>query len=107
MEPERNIEKELKAYAQQRRAEAGALPELHPATRKLLQDEAARLAKKRGADGTIFRAAESVLADSLLRLAVAGVAAAAAVVVGCWIFPSGILKKHKWKVPDQTMETGP
>jgi hypothetical protein len=42
-EPEREIEKTLKAYADKRRAEAGAPLELHPATRKMLQGEAARL----------------------------------------------------------------
>jgi hypothetical protein len=45
VEPERNIEKELKAYAQQRRAASGAPAELHPAKRRLLQEEASRLSK--------------------------------------------------------------
>ncbi|MDB6067922.1 MAG: hypothetical protein JWR26_4130 [Pedosphaera sp.] len=38
-EPERDIEKTLKAYAKKRREEAGAPLELHPATRRLLQGE--------------------------------------------------------------------
>jgi len=42
-QPEREIEKTLKAYADKRRAEAGAPLELHPATRKMLQGEAARV----------------------------------------------------------------
>ena len=42
-EPEREIEKTLKAYAEKRRAEAGAPLELHPATRKMLQGEVARV----------------------------------------------------------------
>lgn len=41
-EPEHNMDKTLKAYADQRRAEAGAPAELHPATRRLLQGEVAR-----------------------------------------------------------------
>jgi hypothetical protein len=41
-EPNKNIEEQLKTWAQKRREEAGAPLELHPATRKLLQDEVAR-----------------------------------------------------------------
>src|SRR5436309_3974686 len=41
-EPERPIEKSLRACAQKRRADAGAPLELHPATRRLLQGEVAR-----------------------------------------------------------------
>jgi hypothetical protein len=41
-EPQRQIEKELKAYASKRRAEVGAPLELHPATRRLLHGEIAR-----------------------------------------------------------------
>jgi hypothetical protein len=44
VEPERDIEKDLKAYAKRRRTEAGA-PGLHPATRKLLHGEVARTLK--------------------------------------------------------------
>lgn len=85
MEPERNIEKELKAYAQQRRTEAGAQPELHPATRKRLQDEAARLAKTAGGK---TEAGGRTFWNFWPRLAVAGVAVVA-VVAGCWIFLRG------------------
>jgi hypothetical protein len=42
-EPERDIEKTLKAYAERRRQQAGAPLELHLATRRMLQAEAARL----------------------------------------------------------------
>lgn len=42
MEPEPNIEEQLKACARLRREEAGAPFELHPATRRLLQGEVAR-----------------------------------------------------------------
>jgi hypothetical protein len=41
-EPERPIEKALRACAQRRRTDAGAPMELHPATRRLLQGEVAR-----------------------------------------------------------------
>ncbi|MSU62665.1 MAG: hypothetical protein EXS31_09745, partial [Pedosphaera sp.] len=41
--PQHGIEQELRAFARQRRKAAGDSIELHPATRKLLQDEVARL----------------------------------------------------------------
>jgi hypothetical protein len=44
MEPERKIEKLLRAFAKKRRDEAGPPLELHPATRRLLQSEVARRA---------------------------------------------------------------
>jgi hypothetical protein len=46
MEPERKIEKMLRAYAQKRRAAAGDPLKLHPANRRLLQDEVSRHAPK-------------------------------------------------------------
>jgi hypothetical protein len=42
MEPERKIEKWLRAYAKKRRSQAGAPDKMHPATRRLLQGEIAR-----------------------------------------------------------------
>ena len=42
MEPERNIEKLLRAFAKKRRADAGDPPKLHPAMRRQLQAEVAR-----------------------------------------------------------------
>jgi prepilin-type processing-associated H-X9-DG protein len=42
MEPERHIEKLLRAYAKKRRAQTGDPLKLHPATRRLLQGEVAR-----------------------------------------------------------------
>src|SRR6185503_10275342 len=41
-DPNRNLDEQLSAWARKRRDEAGAPFELHPATRKLLQDEVAR-----------------------------------------------------------------
>jgi type II secretory pathway pseudopilin PulG len=46
MEPERKIEKLLRAYARKRRADSGDALKLHPATRNLLQGEVARRAPK-------------------------------------------------------------
>ena len=66
-EPQRDIEKDLAAYASKRREEAGAPPPLHPATRKLLQGEAARVwSAKKSAPG--FWAA--LLAGGWPRLAI-------------------------------------
>ncbi len=50
MEPERKIEKLLRAYAKKRRAQAGDPLTLHPATRRLLQGEVARRKPKPGDD---------------------------------------------------------
>jgi hypothetical protein len=47
-EPERKIEELLRATAKKRREEAGSF-EMHPATRKMLQDEAARTHRAAGA----------------------------------------------------------
>ena len=45
-EPQRDIEKDLLAYKQRRREQLAAPMELHPATRKMLQGEAARVASR-------------------------------------------------------------
>jgi type II secretory pathway pseudopilin PulG len=50
MEPERKIEKLLRAYAQRRRTAAGDPLKLHPATRRLLQGEVSRRAAKPGTE---------------------------------------------------------
>jgi hypothetical protein len=46
MEPERKIEKLLRAFAKKRRMDAGESFDLHPATRRILQAEAARRERK-------------------------------------------------------------
>lgn len=51
-EPEHNMDKTLKAYAEQRRAQAGAPAELHPATRRLLHGEIARQRKPAAASAS-------------------------------------------------------
>ncbi len=60
MEPERKIEKLLRAYAKRRRDQAGAPLDLHPATRRLLQGEVARRAP-RALDGGFFARLVAVL----------------------------------------------
>ena len=52
-EPERDIEKALRAVARRRREQPGAPVEIHPATRRLLQGEVARQ-KGRGQPGAGF-----------------------------------------------------
>ena len=51
MEPERPIEKLLRAFAKKRRDDAGAPLEPHPATRRMLQGEVARQFPKAAAGG--------------------------------------------------------
>ena len=51
-EPEREIEKQLQAYAKKRRQDAGAPLELHPVTRRMLQDEVAALKPANPAGGS-------------------------------------------------------
>jgi hypothetical protein len=79
MEPERQIEKVLRAYAKKRRDEAGAPLELHPATRRLLQGEAARRAPKPGDPHpwwkTLFLLTRPRLAFALSAVAITLVAA--------------------------------
>jgi hypothetical protein len=99
VEPEKNIEKELKAYAERRRAEAGTPIEPHPATRKMLQDEAARLARRAGNGMT---SGASQWWNSLLRIAVGGCAVAALVVV-CWIFTPMFSKERNKSNANSTM----
>lgn len=53
-EPERPIERLLRAAAKKRRDESGAPLELHPATRRLLQGEVARKYAKPGREGRSF-----------------------------------------------------
>ena len=55
MEPERNIEKLLRAFAKKRRADVGDSLKLHPATRRLLQGEAARRAVKPASESRFAR----------------------------------------------------
>ena len=69
-DPNSHIEEQLKAWAQKRRGEAGAPFELHPATRKLLQDEVARTYPKPAAAPLAAQVAWWRLAWP--RLAVAG-----------------------------------
>jgi hypothetical protein len=84
VEPERDIEKELKAYAQQRRAAAGTPPELHPANRNALQAEAAGLAKSKDEKA---RPWWQTIWSSWPRLAVVGGGVAAVVIIAVLLRP--------------------
>lgn len=64
MDPERAIEKLLRAFAKKRRDQAGPPLELHSATRRLLQNEAARRAPK-PAGGNFFQTLAAVLRPRL------------------------------------------
>ena len=55
MQPERKIEKLLRAFAKKRRDDAGDAFKLHPATRRLLQDAAARQARTPTETGWLLR----------------------------------------------------
>ena len=77
MEPERHIEKILRTYAKKRREQAGAPLELHPASRRLLQDEVGRRAQKSGGDNFLSMALallrrKLVLASCVAALLLAG-----------------------------------
>ena len=90
MEPERHIEKLLRASAKTRRDKMGAPLELHPATRRLLQDEAARRAPRRGEHG-FFQTLLVLLRRRLVL--VSGVAAV--VVAGAWVLVTRISSKDE------------
>lgn len=89
-EPERNIEKRLRAYAQKRRQDAGEPLELHPATRRMLQEEVSRLrAKNRGASWLVRAlAALRIPAQAGQRFAVAACALAALGVAAALFLPA-------------------
>src|SRR5438046_3022105 len=78
-EPDRNIEKQLEAYAEKRRREAGAPFEMHPATRRMLLGEVSRRKAKasRGESRLtrLFTAHRSRLAFAAYVMAVLAVAA--------------------------------
>ena len=88
MAEERDIEKQLRAAAEHRRLEAGAPFELHPATRRLLQDEVRRAHPR--PDGAVER--NSLFANWWFRMAVG--ACVVAVVASIFLPP---LSKSKTK----------
>ena len=55
MQPERKIEKLLRAFAKKRRADAGDSFKLHPATRRLLQGEVARSKPRAAKDSLMWQ----------------------------------------------------
>src|ERR1051325_2069206 len=92
-EPQRESEKALQTWAKKRRDEA-APAELHPATRRMLQGEVARVygQQRKAAD---IPPSRSWLAVWFPRLALAGGAIAAAVVLAVVLWPEG-RKGSQW-----------
>ena len=82
MEPERHIEKLLRAYAKKRRNDPGAASELHPATRRLLQGEVARRAAKPGKERSWLDFLTALRPRMALVLCLAGL-----VLVGVFLWP--------------------
>src|ERR1017187_9333892 len=98
-EPERPIEKLLRAAAKKRRDEAGAPLELHPATRRLLQGEVARTFAKPKPETRTF---SEVLGQLWRRFAWAAAICAVLVVAGYILLPfpgkgrpEGLLAKNE------------
>jgi hypothetical protein len=81
-EPEKRIEESLHAYARKRREEAGAPMEMHPATRRMLQGEVAKL---KAAQPPERRAWWQSFFPVWPRLA-AAVGMFAVLAVGVWVF---------------------
>ena len=92
MEPERDIGKALKACARRREEEMGPPREMHPATRRLLQGEVARLrAAKPGKQNFWSALLGGSWPQAVLRFSMA---AGLLAVAGWWLF-SGVLSKQK------------
>lgn len=86
-EPDHKMDDLLKAYAKKRRTEAGAPAQLHPATRRLLQGEVARLRPDRRQASTSWREA---LGHFWPRVAiVAGIVVIAGLAVALFLPPAG------------------
>src|SRR5207249_10559526 len=91
MEPERPIEKTLRACAKARSEDAGPPLELHPATRRLLHGEVAR---KYGSRPPEAGRVSSLFARLRPRLAL-GVGLAVIAAVLAWQFLPATRKEHK------------
>jgi len=89
MAEERDIEKQLRAAAEQRRREAGAPFELHPTTRRLLQDEVRRVYSR----PTVTTPKTSLLASWRFRAAVGACVVILAAAI-CIPILSGSKKGH-------------
>src|SRR5436309_14226017 len=90
MEPERPIEKLLRAWAKKRRDDAGGPFEMHPATRRLLQGEVSR---RFGKATSQSRSSSQFLVRLWPRMAWATVVAALMSVMAMIIVPA--LKEKK------------
>ena len=101
MEPERRIEKWLRAFAKKRREQAGGPMELHPAARQRLQREIARRAEENNRAGFFSTFLSS------LRLRVAFAVCFIALAVGAWFLIPGLnhqepasLSMNKPEIPE-------
>jgi hypothetical protein len=103
MEPERPIEKLLRAFAKKRREQAGEPPgfELHNATRRLLQGEVARRAP-RPREGNFFL---RLLAPIRPRLAFALSVVAITILGAALLLPSLSASKSRSKLASQQVKT--
>jgi len=91
-EPERDIEKRLKAYAEKRRQDAGEPLELHPATRRMLQGEVSRR-KAKPADSESWLARAFALLRP--RFAVGACVLAGLAIAAAMLLPVMNRAKHK------------
>jgi hypothetical protein len=103
-EPTRRIEEELRAYAEQRRAEAGSPFELHPVNRRLLQDEVVRTL---GAGKARAETGRSWLKLLWPRLALAGAICLVGVFVVLQLMPTKPNSKYQMAKTDAPAEATP
>src|ERR1044071_4288496 len=94
MNDERPIEKLLRRYAKKRRDDTGAPPELHPATRRLLQGEVSRQFPKARAEPQRGSLAE-IFAALNRRWAYAVAVIAIMLVAGALVVPMFTKKKSE------------
>ena len=90
MEPERRIEKLLRAFAKKRRDQAGAALELRPAARQRLQQEISRHSTAKSGGGflaNLFLAFRPRLAFALCSIAI--------VCIGGWFFMASLGEKKR------------
>jgi hypothetical protein len=103
LEPEKKIEESLHAYARKRREDAGAPLEMHPATRRMLQGEVAKLrAGQKAAESRPWW--HSLLAVGPRFAAALGLFAVLA--VGVWVF-SDSERRRSSEMQDIAARTAP
>lgn len=99
-EPERSLDELLKAYAQKRRAEPGAPPEMPSATRRLLQAEVNRTFRKQGESSSWF----AELSGLWRRLAWGGSILAVLVVGSLILFRPQKVSPNRFELAQQKTE---